>query len=81
LVKLNYGLRYRQSTDFLKSLFELMGKFALPIPDYTTLCRRQKELPVAIEDQLNRGENLIIGIDSTGLKVCGVGEWKVRKHG
>jgi hypothetical protein len=81
LVKLNYGLRYRQSTGFLKSLFELMGKYALPVPDYTTLCRRQKKLPVAIEERLNRGENLVTGIDSTGLKVCGEGEWKVRKHG
>jgi hypothetical protein len=61
LVKLSYGLRYRQSTGFLKSLFELMDKSALPIPDYTTLCRRQKELPVAIEERLNRGENWLQG--------------------
>jgi hypothetical protein len=30
---------------------------------------------------LNRGEHPDTGIDSTGLKVCGEGEWKVRKHG
>jgi hypothetical protein len=81
LVKLDYGLRYRQSTGFLKSLFELTGKAALPVSDYTTLCRRQKELPVAVEQRLNRGENLVIGMDSIGLKVCGESEWKVRKHG
>jgi hypothetical protein len=36
-----------------------------------------------IEDpqRLANGENLHIGIDSTGLKVYGEGEWKVRKHG
>ncbi|GMO33572.1 MAG: hypothetical protein Ta2B_14020 [Termitinemataceae bacterium] len=31
--------------------------------------------------RLGNGENLHIGIDSTGLKVYGEGEWKVRKHG
>jgi hypothetical protein len=30
---------------------------------------------------LESGENLAIGIDSTGMKVYGEGEWKVRKHG
>jgi hypothetical protein len=81
LLKVNYGLCYRQSTGFLKSLFELMGKGDLPVPDYTTLCRRQQLIPVEIEERLSRGENLVIGIDSTGLKVYGEGEWKVRKHG
>jgi hypothetical protein len=81
LVRVNYGLRLRQSVGFLGSLFLLMGKGELPIPDYTTLCRRQHLLPAEIEDRLKRGENLVIGIDSTGLKVYGEGEWKVRKHG
>jgi hypothetical protein len=81
LVKINYGLALRQSTGFLKSLFSLMGKEELPIPDYTTLSRRQETLPVEIEQKLSMGENLVVGIDSTGLKVYGEGEWKVRKHG
>ena len=34
-----------------------------------------------IGSRLKQGENLVIGIDSTGLKVCREGEWKVRKHG
>ncbi len=81
LLKTNYRLKLRQSCGFLSSLFLLMGKPELPIPDYTTLCRRQKDLPISIEERLERGENLIVGIDSTGLKVYGEGEWKVRKHG
>jgi hypothetical protein len=81
LIKLNYRLKLRQSTGFLSSLFLLLGKADLPIPDYSTLCRRQKHLPIAIEDRLQSGENLVVGIDSTGLKVYGEGEWKVRKHG
>jgi hypothetical protein len=58
-----------------------MGKKHLPVPDYTTLCRRQKYLPTGIEERLYSGENLIVGINPTGLKVYGEGEWKVRKHG
>jgi hypothetical protein len=34
-----------------------------------------------MENRLNQGENSVVGIDSTGLKVYGEGEWKVRKHG
>ncbi|KAA6330397.1 hypothetical protein EZS27_020893 [termite gut metagenome] len=58
-----------------------MGKDHFVVPDYSTLCRRQKSLPVAISNRLESGEKLVIGIDSTGLKVYGEGEWKVRKHG
>lgn len=81
LVKINYGLRLRQSTGFMRSLLQLMGKGDLPVPDYSTLCRRQGSLPVEVSNRLGSGENLSVGIDSTGLKVYGEGEWKVRKHG
>lgn len=81
LVRLNYHLCLRQSTGFLGSMFTLLGMSHLLVPDYSTLCRRQKSLPVEIGQRLERGENLAIGIDSTGLKVYGEGEWKVRKHG
>jgi hypothetical protein len=81
LVKTNYRLAYRQSVGFLRSLFDLMGKADYPIPDYSTLCRRHSGLSVAISQRLDKGENLVAGIDSTGLKVYGEGEWKVRKHG
>ncbi|KAA6347405.1 hypothetical protein EZS27_005089 [termite gut metagenome] len=50
------------------------GKSDYAVPDYNTLCRRQKSLPVEIENRLESGEK-------TGLKVYGEGEWKVRKHG
>jgi hypothetical protein len=80
-MKLNYHLCLRQSTGFMKGMFVLVGMSGLLIPDYSTLCRRQKSLPIEIGERLKRGENLVVGIDSTGLKVYGEGEWKVRKHG
>jgi hypothetical protein len=65
----------------MQSLLFLMGKGDLSVPDYSTLCRRQGLLPTEVSKRLLLGENLSIGIDSTGLKVYGEGEWKVRKHG
>jgi hypothetical protein len=46
----------------------------------TTLCKRSADLAVVLptsEDQ--RAKHIVV--DSTGLKVYGDGEWKVRQHG
>jgi hypothetical protein len=53
-----------------------MGKKHFVVPDYSTLCLRQKRLPVAINNWLESGEKLVTGMDSTGLKMYGEGEWK-----
>ncbi len=50
------------------------------IPDYTLLCKRAKTLDVSIKLRNRRGPINIL-VDSTGLKVFGEGEWKVRTHG
>lgn len=77
----NYGQKLRQTTGFVSSLLSLLGKGGYAVPDYTTLSRRQKCLPVELTNRWQRGGKIEIGIDSTGLKVYGEGEWKVRKHG
>ncbi len=52
----------------------------LKVPDYTTLSRRQAKLGVKIPSLIpNDGTHVVI--DSTGLKIFGEGEWKVRQHG
>ncbi len=51
-----------------------------PAPDYTTLCRRQKSLPVDLHARAS-AEGLHLLVDSTGIKMIGEGEWKARKHG
>ncbi len=53
---------------------------SLPVPDYTTLCRRRQSLSVSLP-QTKKSEPIHVVIDSTGLKVFGEGEWKVRQHG
>ena len=54
----------------------------LPIEaaDYSTVCRRQKHLDIKLQKK-NRNEALHGVFDSTGLKVFGEGEWRVRQHG
>lgn len=74
-----YHLPLRQTTGFIKSMFFLMG-LDLAIPDYTTLCRRNEGLDVKISHRSSQ-KSIDIVVDSTGLKVYGEGEWKVRKHG
>ena len=74
-------LPLRQTEGFVRSILCLMG-LPLMVPDYTTLARRQKTLPVALPVRpSDRGAGRHIVIDSTGLKIFGEGEWKVRKHG
>jgi len=74
-----YHLPLRQTEGFMKSFVEQAG-LNLEIPDYTTLSKRSNGLPVNLTAA---GNGLItdIVVDSTGLKVYGEGEWKVRKHG
>jgi transposase len=50
-------------------------------PHYSTFCDRAKELQIPMTKFLKPGEKLNIIFDSTGLKIFGEGEWKVRKHG
>ena len=61
------------------SLLRLAG-LDWPVPDYSTLCRRQKTLNVQIPYRRADGPlNLLV--DSTGIKFFGDGEWQARKHG
>lgn len=52
----------------------------LPVPNYTTLSRRAQKLEVVLPAPRS-GEPLHLVVDSTGFKLYGEGEWKVRKHG
>lgn len=79
-----YHQKLRQSVGFVRGLMKVMGHKNIMIPDFSTLSRRQGSLKVVFSDafsRLEKGEKLDICIDSTGLKVYGEGEWKVRKHG
>lgn len=78
-VKVMFGMALRQATGFVESLLGLMG-LDWQVPDFSTLCRRQKSLVVDIASR-RIGAPLHLLIDSTGIKVEGDGEWHARKHG
>ena len=79
MLKALFGLPLRQATGLVSSLLEL-AKLNWPVPDYSTLCRRQKDLAVNIPYGPSTGA-LHLLIDSTGIKAMGEGEWSTRKHG
>jgi hypothetical protein len=74
-----FQLPYRQTEGLGRSLVELMD-ISLDIPDYTSLAKRAAKLGVSLDVRRHRGPIDVV-VDSTGLKVFGEGEWKMRKHG
>jgi hypothetical protein len=105
-VKAVYRLPLRAAQGLLSSWFNAL-KLDLPVPHYSTVCRRQATVEVLMPESAQpesaqpesaqpqsaqpqsaqpqsaqpRGEPLHLVVDSTGCKVYGEGEWKVRQHG
>jgi hypothetical protein len=74
-----YHLPLRATQGLVRSVLRLLS-LTLPAPDYSTLSRRARRLhPSLPAHSTKRIKHLVI--DSSGLKVYGEGEWKVRVHG
>ncbi len=82
MIRKVYRLPLRQTEGLVASIIRLM-KLEMNVPDYTRICRRSKTLKIKniLLKKIDNGEHLHIVMDSTGLKVYGEGEWKVRQHG
>lgn len=80
MIKIVFHQALRQLKGLVTSLLQLLG-FDLKCPHYSSLSRRAKELEIPLSRFLKPGERLNVIFDSTGIKVYGEGEWKVRKHG
>ncbi|WP_322074879.1 IS5 family transposase [Burkholderia cepacia] len=78
-LKTVFHLPLRALQGFAQSLRDLAFTNLL-VPNYTTLCRRAQTLLVRLP-VMHSSEPLHLVIDSTGAKVYGEGEWKVRQHG
>jgi hypothetical protein len=78
MVKKAFHLKYRQTQGFMESVFQTLG-IDLKVPHYSNVSRRSGKLDFDISTKSK--ENVFAILDSTGLKVFGEGEWKVRKHG
>jgi hypothetical protein len=75
-----FRLPFRQTEGLIGSVIGLLG-LDLAVPDHTTLCRRAETLEVPRPRRRGDGEPVHLLVDSTGLKLCGAGEWLVEKHG
>ena len=77
-IKEVFHLSNRSVEGFVHSVFVMLN-LNLPVPDHSTLSKRGKSLAVSLPRNSSCPMNLVL--DSTGLKIYGEGEWKVRKHG
>jgi Transposase DDE domain len=74
-----FRLALRQTEGLIGSIIRLLG-LDLAIPDHSTLSRRAETLQVFPRPRSGT-EPVHLLVDSTGLKLCGPGEWLVEKHG
>jgi hypothetical protein len=84
-LKAVFRLALRQTEGLIGSVIRLLG-LDLSVPDHTTLSRRAETLEVprprsGSPDTGREAEPVHLLVDSTGLKLCGAGEWLVEKHG
>ncbi len=81
-----YHLTLRGMEGFVTDVFTML-KLDLMVPDYSTVAKRMDTAQVVFKaitkDKVSHasGEPLHVVIDSSGAKVYGEGEWKVKKHG
>jgi Transposase DDE domain len=73
-----FRLALRQTEGLIGSILALLG-LDLAVPDHSTISRRAETLEVPRPRR--GGEPVHLLVDSTGLKLCGAGEWLVEKHG
>src|SRR5690349_12952401 len=78
MLRAAFRLALRQTEGLIGSILQLLG-LDLPVPDHTTLGRRART--VALPAQRPTGGPIRLLVDSTGLKLCGPGEWLIEKHG
>jgi hypothetical protein len=74
-----FRLPYRQTEGLGRALAKLMDA-DVAIPDFTSLAKRAAKLGISLDVRQAQGPIDVV-VDSTGLKVFGEGEWKVRQHG
>jgi hypothetical protein len=74
-----FRLALRQTEGLIGSILQLLG-LDLAVPDHSTLSRRAETLEVPRPCSSSRGPVHLL-VDSTGLRLCGPGEWLVEKHG
>lgn len=73
-----FRLALRQTEGLIGSILKLL-RLDLAVPDHSTLSRRAETLEVP--RPISRTGPVHLLVDSTGLRLCGPGEWLIEKHG
>ena len=68
-----YILPYRQLEGFTRALSQHVE--GLKPPDYTTVWWRVSKMKVDLDSAIERGKDVTIAVDSSGIKVSNRGEW------
>jgi IS5 family transposase len=71
-VHLLFHLPCRQTEGFLKALRRFDSR--IHVPDYSTIDRRVNRLDVKLDEE-DYGDDLVIVVDASGVKVTNPGEW------
>ena len=77
VTKLYFHLPYRQIEDIIKAT----GKNPPDHPSYSQICRRVNKLDISTKSSNDDNKDIIIAIDSTGIKVTNRGQWMYEKWG
>ena len=75
-----FRLALRQTEGLIGSVIGLLG-LDLAVPDHSTLSRRAATVEVPRPRASPGTGSLHLLVDSTGLKLCGAGEWLHERHG
>jgi hypothetical protein len=75
ILRVVFSLPYRQLEGFGRGLGRLLS---IPSPDYSTISLRIPKLDTGYEPR--GGEEVVIAVDSTGIKVTNRGGWMRRKR-
>jgi len=79
MIKIHYKMPYRMLEGFTRFFFEKTHP-TTSVPTYSLICKRAKALCRKLP-RLSPRRPVTVIVDSTGIKIQGEGEWKVKIHG
>lgn len=75
-----YLLPYRQLEGFLRMMSIHIKKLKEVVPDFTTIWWRVARMKINLDPKINpEKDDIVIAVDSTGIKVTNRGEWILDK--